>query len=166
MLVKMGNRLGDIFGQAQSPGDIRTTRTAGRHDIRHDLAAIFGDIAERPFTHIGFRVGTDGHGNIFAQIFRSWTDQFETLFQLAVVANEHLADPGGVAAATEILQQNGIINVAQGVALQAHRHGYLRSNPAGPDTVAGGLAFGQVQRIGKSAEDFRQSQLFGTISLV
>ena len=143
--------------QAQAPRDIGTTGTADCHDLGHDFPGICAQIVDRQIARI--RIGIHAHRAAYegTKILRLRTKQLEIMLQLAVVADKHLADPSGIAAASQILEQDGIIDIAQHLTLQSQRHGDMSANPAGTDTVTSGLPLGQVEGIGEGTKNFRQA---------
>jgi hypothetical protein len=81
------------------------------------------------------------------------------VLHLAIVAADEHAHPCGIAAAADVLEQQGVIEVGFISVGQAHNVGNEHAVEAGPDGMAGYRAFGEVERKGERGEDLAHGNL-------
>ncbi|MOA03465.1 hypothetical protein D3C78_1229740 [compost metagenome] len=85
-------------------------------------------------------------------------DQLEILFELAVIGEIQLADARRVAAAAQVFQQDGVVQIPQLRRRQPQRLADVHADPAATDAVAFRLALGDIQRVAERADEFGQFQ--------
>ncbi|WP_199192755.1 hypothetical protein [Allosphingosinicella deserti] len=88
--------------------------------------------------------------------------QLEVVLEAAVVGQIQIGNPRRIAAAAEILEQCRIIDGPPLFAGKVQGGGDATGNPAGAQRMAGGLTFGQIERVGESPEDLgKRGRLVG-----
>ena len=85
--------------------------------------------------------------------------QLEVLLERQVIGQIEFADARGIAAAAEILEQQGVVQILELGLRQAELAADVDADPAAPHAVARRLALGQVQRPAERAENFGQTDL-------
>lgn len=80
-------------------------------------------------------------------------DQLEVALEGQIVGHVELADPGCIAAAAEILEQQRVVELLQFVIGHADLAADMGADVADADAVAGRLALGQVERLAQRLDD-------------
>ena len=76
-----------------------------------------------------------------------------------LVAAEDVEHACGVAAATGVFQQRGVVQIGFLLHRELQNVGELHTQQAGFDGVAHGLAFGQIQSVGERGNQVRHAEL-------
>lgn len=153
------NAGGDPVVEAEAAGDVRAAFAARGDEFRGKVLAVADegqhatDALRQSFSRTGVAQNEAGNLRHALRI-----DGLEVLLHRAFVAAVELPEPGGVAAATGVLQKQCVEQVgALGRAeteMRANRH----ADPAASQGVAGRLAFREVERVAEGADDFGQPE--------
>ncbi|WP_304941565.1 hypothetical protein [Marinobacterium rhizophilum] len=81
-------------------------------------------------------------------------DCFEVVLEAQVVGGIKLADARGIAAAPQVLQQQGVIQLPLIGLRHANLTSDMHANPAAAHAVAPGLTLGHIQGMAEGAEEF------------
>jgi hypothetical protein len=87
-------------------------------------------------------------------------DELEVPFEAQVVRQVEFADPGGVAAAAKILQEQGVIEIGELLVPEIERTADRDAYPAAADAMAGRLALGEVEGAAEGAEDLSETNRY------
>ena len=159
MFVEPVDALAHGFREAQPPRDVGAARAAGQDQLLRDRVAIFQDIADRRGAaaerrrRCGFRKNEVERGG------EAGADGLETLLERAVVGFVERANPRRVARAAEVLEEQGVVEIVALARGEAQRDADLAADVAATDAMAGGLAFGDIERIAERADQLGEAGL-------
>ena len=156
VLVEAADPRGDAVTEAQSPRDFRTARAARLDQLVGDLDAVAQDVrdAAQPAGKTGIQAGVTEHEA--EHVGQSVAHGLVVAPEGEIVGQVELADARGVAAAAEVLEQQRVVEIAQGGDIQADRLADVHADPAHADAVAFRLTFGQVERMAERAHELRE----------
>ena len=156
VLVQAVNACRDGVGESQLPRDVRAALAANFHQIAGILLLRRGNL-KKPLHAIEER---HARGDVRQRIVQAFPANARPIgrFHVALGANlvriQYVEQPRGIAAASRVLQKQGIVEIG----LILHRKADLardaHPDDAGADGMSHRLAFGQVERIGKRRDDF------------
>ncbi len=92
-------------------------------------------------------------------------DLLEIVFEGQIVGQVELADARRIAAAAEILEQQGVVELRQIGFRRGRFAADMHSDPAAANAVAGRLALGHVQRMAERAQQLGQPNLTDVVFL-
>jgi hypothetical protein len=87
-------------------------------------------------------------------------EQLEVALELQIVGEVELADPGGIAAAAQVFEQQGVIQLSSLRCGQADFAADRHADPGAAHAVAFGLALGHVERVTEGAHQFGEFEIF------
>jgi hypothetical protein len=161
MFIETVDCVRHVLGEPQLARDIGAALAARLDQIMRDLSAVLqnvGDALEAP-GKLPMRARMREHEA--QNLGQALADMLEIALEREIVGQIELADARGVAAAAKIFQQNRIVKIVERRAFQPDRAPDMNADPAGAHAMAGGLAFGQVERVAEGAQDFRETDIRG-----
>jgi hypothetical protein len=151
MLVEALDSLCHGFGKTHHAGDLGPALTAGLHQLARHLAAVLEG------AHDGAEALCEpslqsGMGQHEAERLRqAAVDQLEIALEDPIIGKIELADAGGIAAAADVLQEQGVVEFRQVGIAQADLPADMHSDPAAAHAMPSWLAFGQIERMAERA---------------
>ena len=157
MFVEMIDSVRHRRREMQRAGDVGTAGAARKDQFLRDRIAILEDRADRGGAAMQRRGGGGARGDEVDGRGEAGANRLVALLEGEIVGLIQFADPRGIAAAAEILEQQGIIEIVAILRRQAERATDVAADPAGADAMAGRLSLGQVERIAERRHQLRQS---------
>ena len=148
----------DGIGETQLSRDVGTALATGLDQFLRDVRAVAHDVHDgaQALAHAGAQAGVAEHE---AQHLRQAVlDDLVVALELQIVGQIELADARGVAAAAQVLQQQGVVQLPQLRLGQADLPADVHADPAAAHAVALGLALRDVQRMAECADQLREQQ--------
>jgi len=129
--------------------------------LLRDLRAVAQDVDDRaqPLRQTGVQAGV--REDEAQHLRQAVAGGLEVAFEAQVVAEVELADARGIAAAAQVLEQQGVVQLPALARAQTDDAGHVHADPAAAHAVALGLALGQVECVAEGADDFGQPQPVG-----
>jgi len=158
VLVQAVDAVGHRVGESQLARDVGTALAARLDQLLRVLRPVAHDVhdAAQPLREAHRHAGV---GEDKAQHLRqAVAHRLEVALEGQVVGQVQLADARGVAAASQVLQQQRVVQLPQLALGQADVPADVHADPAGAHAVAFGLAFGDVERVAQGADQFGQAQ--------
>ena len=152
MLVEGVDAFGDGFAEAQPACDLGTTLAAGLDQFLGECVAVPEYPPDRtdPFDEPQARAGvTDDE---FQHPAKAAVDPLEVVLEAEVIGQVELADPGGIAAAAQILQQQRVVELPQRRIVQAQASPDVGADPAAAHAMPRRLPLGEVEREAERAD--------------
>ena len=153
MLVEMVDAVAYRIREPQRARDVGAARAARDDQFLRNRIPVAQDVADRRGA-LPQRRALRGLAEHEVQRRReAGADRLVALLERSIVGVVELADARGIAAAAKVLEQQGVIESPRSAWRQADRAADLHPDPAGADAMAGGLTFGEVERIAERRDD-------------
>jgi hypothetical protein len=165
VLIQIVNAGGNGVGESELSGDIGSAFATNLDQRARILLLGRGNLEQLLHSLQKRHAGSDVRQCIL-QAFPSHARPI-LCFQVALGSNfvrvQDVKEPGGIAAASCIFEQERVIKV--GLVGRAHANLLCKPHPdhARSNGMSHGLAFGQVEGVGKSGNDFRQQDRGGCL---
>ncbi len=155
VLVKREDATGHLIAEAQLASDIGAAMAAGLDQLVGNLIAVAKDVkqAAKAPQQIGLQAGVAQHE--VDHLGEGAIHQLEVAFEVQIVGEIELADAGRIAAATEILEQQGVVEVVALPGIQAKLIPQPGTYPAAADAVPSGLPLSHVEGMTEGTNQFR-----------
>jgi hypothetical protein len=160
VFVEILNAECDRLGEMHHAGDLGAAMTACLDQFLRRGAGCLesGDQRADAIGEPGFQPGVGEHET--QGLRQAAVDVFGVAFEGDVVGQIKLADARRIAAATEVLEQQRVIEFADLLLAQPDFAADVDTDPAAADAMSGRLALDQIERITERAEEF------GTVDFV
>ena len=151
----------DRLAEPHLARDIGAALAAGLDQFAGDVAAILEHVDQRAkaLGQAGLQSGMGEHEA--KRLRQAAIDLLEVMFELDVVGQIELADPRGIAAAAQILEQQRVIQFPQLEFADPDLLTDLRADEAAAHAMPGRLAFGHVERVAERAQQFGEPDIAG-----
>ncbi len=160
MFIQSVDALGDVFGKAQLPRNVGAALAAGLNEFLRDVTAIAKDV-ERGAKALGQAAAQTRVIEHEAQHMRqAAVEQLEVALELQIVGEVELADARGIAAAAQVFEQQGVVQLPLLRSGQADFSTDRHADPGAAHAVAFGLALGHVERVTEGAHQFGEFEIF------
>ncbi len=158
VLVEALDAVGHVLAETQLARDLRAARATRLGELAVDLAAVLHHVDDRAqaLGQAGLDAGVPDHEIHLAR--QAQAHRLAVVLEREIVGEEQFAQARGVAAATRVLQQRRVVQLAHPGGVQADRATDLLPDPAAAHAVAGRLAFGHVQGVAQGAEQLAQAR--------
>jgi hypothetical protein len=159
MLVQILDTLRHRLRETHFSRDLRATMATSIHEFPSNLAAREKYLNQCPESlgEAGFQPGVRQHK---AQSLRQTPIYcLGVVFEGQVIRHKELADAGRVAATSEILQQQRVVELPHLGVAEPNPFGYVHADPAATNAMPLGLPFDEIQSVAESPQEVRQPYL-------
>lgn len=163
VFVKTMNPFRHGLAETQPPRNIGAALTAGLNQFLGNVIAFAEDREDRPETigKVGPQARVPDHE---VQHLRQRTvHELEVALEAQVVRQIELTDPRRVGAAPQILQQQGVVQLAHLLLRQHQLAADVRTDPAAAHAMTGRLPLGHIKGVTERTDQLRQLERIGHV---
>ncbi|MEO7365937.1 MAG: hypothetical protein ABIW03_06425 [Sphingomicrobium sp.] len=153
MLIETVNAVAHGIGKTPRLGDIGAAGTARHDQVLGNRVAVLQNIDNCSGAAVERSVARGLACDEVKRRGEAGPDCLEPLLKSQIVGLVQLADPRGIAAAPQILEQQRVIKIVQVAAGKTEGATDMAANPARANAMPGRLTLGDVERIAERADE-------------
>jgi hypothetical protein len=158
MFVEAVNAVGNTRREAEAAGNVGAAGAARDNQFLGDGIAVPEDVGDGGDAAAEGGGARRARGDEMDGGGKAGADRLIALLEGAVVRLVKFANARRVAGATEVLEQDGVVEIVERRGIEAELFADVHADPAGADAMAGRLALGQVEGVAERADQFGTGQ--------